>query len=70
MHAMTVAHKTLPFGTKLRVTCQSTGKQVVVKVNDRGPFHGNRVLDLSYGAAKALGTTQKGVSKVKYEILN
>lgn len=70
MHAMTVAHKTLPFGTKLRVTCQTTGKQVVVKVNDRGPFHGNRVLDLSYGAAKALGTTQKGVAKVKYEILN
>ena len=70
MHAMTVAHRTLPFGTKLRITCQTTGKQVVVKVNDRGPFHGNRVLDLSYGAAKALGTTQKGVSKVKYEILN
>ena len=70
MHAMTVAHKTLPFGTKLKVTCESTGKSVVVKVNDRGPFHGNRVLDLSYGAAKALGTVSKGVSKVKYEILN
>lgn len=70
MHAMTVAHKTLPFGTKLKVTCESTGKSVVVKVNDRGPFHGNRVLDLSYGAAKALGTVGKGVSKVKYEILN
>ena len=70
MHAMTVAHKTLPFGTKLKVTCESTGKSVVVKVNDRGPFHGNRVLDLSYGAAKALGTVNKGVSKVKYEILN
>lgn len=70
MHAMTVAHKTLPFGTKLKVTCQSTGKSVVVKVNDRGPFHGNRVLDLSYGAAKALGIVNKGVSKVKYEILN
>ena len=70
MYAMTVAHKTLPFGTKLKVTCESTGKSVVVKVNDRGPFHGNRVLDLSYGAAKALGTVNKGVSKVKYEILN
>ena len=70
MHAMTVAHKTLPFGTKLKVTCESTGKSVVVKVNDRGPFHRNRVLDLSYGAAKALGTVNKGVSKVKYEILN
>ena len=70
MHAMTVAHKTLPFGTKLKVTCESTGKSVVVKVNDRGPFHGNRVLDLSYGAAKDLGTVNKGVSKVKYEILN
>lgn len=70
MHAMTVAHRTLPFGTKLKVTCETTGKTVVVKVNDRGPFHGNRVLDLSYGAAKALGTVNKGVSKVKYEILN
>ena len=69
-NALTAAHRTLPFGTKLKVTCTSTGKSVVVKVNDRGPFHGNRVLDLSYGAAKALGTVGKGVSKVKYEILN
>lgn len=69
MHAMTVAHRTLPFGTKLRITCSTTGKQVVVRVNDRGPFHGNRVLDLSYAAAKTLGTTAKGVSRVKYEIL-
>ena len=70
MNAFSAAHRTLPFGTKLKITCTSTGKSVIVKVNDRGPFHGNRVLDLSYGAAKALGTTQKGVSKVKYEILN
>ena len=70
MNAFSAAHRTLPFGTKLRVTCTTTGKSVIVKVNDRGPFHGNRVLDLSYGAAKALGTVGKGVSKVKYEILN
>ena len=70
MNALSAAHRTLPFGTKLKVTCATTGKSVVVKVNDRGPFHGNRVLDLSYGAAKALGTVGKGVSKVKYEILN
>ena len=70
MNAFSAAHRTLPFGTKLKITCASTGKSVIVKVNDRGPFHGNRVLDLSYGAAKALGTVGKGVSKVKYEILN
>ena len=70
MNAFSAAHRTLPFGTKLKITCTSTGKSVIVKVNDRGPFHGNRVLDLSYGAAKALGTVGKGVSKVKYEILN
>ena len=70
MNAFSAAHRTLPFGTKLKITCTSTGKSVLVKVNDRGPFHGNRVLDLSYGAAKALGTVDKGVSKVKYEILN
>ena len=70
MHAMTVAHKTLPFGTKLKVTCESTGKSVVVKVNDRGPFAGrNRVLDLSKAAFLQIAPLSKGVTYVKYEIL-
>ena len=68
-NALTAAHRTLPFGTKLRVTCTTTGRSVVVRVNDRGPFHGNRVLDLSLGSAKAIGMVDRGVTKVKYEIL-
>ncbi|OOR89012.1 hypothetical protein B0181_07540 [Moraxella caviae] len=67
MHAMTAAHRSLPLNCYIRVTNKDNGKSVVVKVNDRGPFHGNRVLDLSYGAAKAIGLTQKGVGNVTIE---
>lgn len=70
MHAMTMAHRTLPFGSKVKVTCMSTGKSVVVKVNDRGPFHGNRIADLSYSAAKSLGIVKMGVAEIKLELLN
>jgi len=49
------------------VTNRSNGKSVIVKVNDRGPFHGNRVLDLSYGAAKSIGVTNAGTAKVSIE---
>lgn len=70
MHAMTMAHRTLPFGSKVKVTCMTTGKSVVVKVNDRGPFHGNRIADLSYGAAKSLGIVKIGVAEIKLELLN
>lgn len=66
---LTAAHRTLPFGSKVRVTCTSTGKSTVVKITDRGPFHGNRVMDLSKAAAKEIGMLDKGVSKIKYEIL-
>ena len=69
-NALTAAHRTLPFGTKLRVTCTATGRSTIVKVNDRGPYHGNRILDLSVGAAKAIGMIEKGVTNVKYEVLN
>lgn len=65
--ALTAAHRTLPFGTKLRVTNQNTGQSVVVKVNDRGPFTGNRVLDLSHAAASAIGMIDSGLCKVKIE---
>lgn len=66
-HALTAAHRTLPFGTKIRVTNERTGKSVVVKVNDRGPFSGNRVLDLSHAAADAIGMIESGLCKVKIE---
>jgi rare lipoprotein A len=66
----TAAHRNLPFGTKLRVTNLKNGKSVVVRVNDRGPFIRKRVLDLSYGAAKALGITRAGVGKISFVIVD
>lgn len=69
MHGMTAAHKSLPLGCTVRVTNKANGKSVIVKVNDRGPFVGNRVLDLSYAASKALGFTDKGVTNVHIEVL-
>jgi rare lipoprotein A (peptidoglycan hydrolase) len=66
---LTAAHKTLPFGTKLRVTNPNNGKSVIVTVNDRGPFSGNRVLDLSYGAAKAIDMVRSGEINAKIEEL-
>jgi rare lipoprotein A len=68
--AMTAAHRTLPFGTKVRVTDKDTGKSVVVKITDRGPFHANRILDLSEGAAKRLGITKKGTCDVKLQVIS
>ena len=67
MNALTAAHRSLPLNCFIRVTNKANGKSVVVKVNDRGPFHGNRVLDLSYGAAKQLGITNAGTAKVSIE---
>jgi len=68
--AMTAAHKTLPLPTIVRVTDVKTGKSVVVLVDDRGPFvYDGRIIDLSMGAAKALGTYQKGVVKVRVQSL-
>ena len=67
-NAMTAAHKTLPFGTKLRVT--HGGQSVVVTINDRGPFIKGRVLDLSTGAARAIGLTSRGVGHVTAEIVS
>ena len=67
MNALTAAHRSLPLNCYIRVTNKTNGKSVVVKVNDRGPFHGNRVLDLSYGAAKQLGITNAGTAKVSIE---
>ena len=67
-NAMTCAHRSLPFGTKLRVT--HGGRSVVVTVNDRGPFIRGRVLDLSTGAARAVGLTSRGVGRVVAEVVS
>lgn len=64
---MTAAHKTLPLGSKIRVTNNINGKSIIVRVNDRGPFIAGRILDLSKGAANQLGFVQRGVTKVCYE---
>ena len=65
MYAMTAAHKTLPLPTYVRVTHLQNGRSVIVKVNDRGPFHDNRLIDLSYAAAKKLGITANGTGVVE-----
>jgi rare lipoprotein A len=62
---LTAAHRSLPFGTKLQVTNLRNGKSVVVRVTDRGPFRRGRVLDLSLGAANAVGMVSTGTAKVK-----
>ena len=66
-NAMTAAHRTLPFGTKLKVT--HGDRSVVVTINDRGPFIRGRVLDLSTGAARAIGLTSAGVGRVVAEVM-
>jgi rare lipoprotein A len=66
---LTAAHRTLPFGTKVRVTNLWNGRTAVVRINDRGPFHGNRVIDLAHGAANQLGVVASGVAQVKLEVL-
>jgi rare lipoprotein A len=65
--AMTAAHPKLPLGTEVTVTAPSTGKQVEVEINDRGPYVGGRAIDLSQGAATRLGSAQEGVAEVKIE---
>jgi rare lipoprotein A len=66
---LTAAHRTLPFGTRLRVTNLKNAKNVVVEVNDRGPFKDDRVLDLSEGAARVLDMINDGVIDVEIEII-
>lgn len=70
MYAMTAAHKTLPLPTYVRVTHLNNGRSVVVKVNDRGPFHQGRIIDLSYSAAKKLGITATGTAAVEVVALD
>jgi len=70
MYQMTAAHKTLPLPTYVRVTHLKNGQSVILRVNDRGPFHRNRLIDLSYVAAKKLGITATGTGVVEIEAIN
>jgi len=65
----TAAHVSLPFGTVVRVDDLDTGRSVVVTINDRGPFVAGRIIDLSYGSAKALGMVERGVARVRIQVL-
>jgi rare lipoprotein A len=67
---LTAAHRTLPFGTRLKVTDLSTGRSVTVRVNDRGPFIPGRIVDVSHSAAESLGMTGRGLAKVKLDIVD
>jgi rare lipoprotein A len=67
---LTAAHPTLPFGTRLRVTNVSTGRSVTVRINDRGPYVPGRVVDVSYSAAETLGIVDRGVAKVKLDVIH
>ena len=69
MYALTAAHKTLPLPTYVRVKNLNNGREAIVKVNDRGPFHTGRIIDLSYGAAAKLGIFPKGTAPVEIEAL-
>lgn len=66
---MTAAHRSLPFGTKVRVTNLWNGRSAVIRINDRGPFVAHRVIDLGHGAASTLGLTSSGIANVKLEVL-
>jgi rare lipoprotein A len=68
-NSLSAAHKTLPLGTQVRVTDARSGKSVVVRINDRGPYARGRVIDLSRAAAQEIGLTHKGVTRVKLEVL-
>ena len=70
MYAMTAAHKTLPLPTYVRVTHLENGRSIIVKVNDRGPFHEGRIIDLSYSAAKKLGVTATGTAPVEVSAID
>ena len=68
-HELTAAHPSLPFGTRVRVTDLTTGRSVTVRINDRGPFIPGRIVDVSYGAAESLGILDRGITKVKLDVV-
>jgi rare lipoprotein A len=67
--ALTAAHPTLPFGTRLRVTDVATGRSVIVRVNDRGPHVPGRIVDVSYSAAQMLGIVRRGTANVTIQVV-
>ena len=69
-NAMTAAHRTLPFGTRVRVRHLASGRSVVVRINDRGPYVAGRVLDLSKGAATKIGMTEHGIARISMTMLD
>lgn len=69
MYALTAAHRSFPFNTKVRVTNSGNGKSCIVRVNDRGPFKLERIMDLSLGAAEVLGMTKSGTANVTLEVV-
>jgi rare lipoprotein A len=70
MNGISAAHKTLPFGTVVRVVDMETGRSVVVRINDRGPFIEGRIIDLSKGAAEKLGIVERGITHVGLRIIS
>ena len=69
MYGGTAAHKEFPFNTIVRVTNENNGKSQIIRINDRGPYVGNRILDCSFGAAKKLGFVSEGTTTVKIEVI-
>ena len=69
MNGLTAAHRSLPFGTRVRVTNLRNGRSVTVRINDRGPYVGKRIIDLSRGAAQAVNMIRMGVALVRLEVL-
>ncbi|WP_423606934.1 septal ring lytic transglycosylase RlpA family protein [Sphingomonas sp. MS122] len=67
---LTAAHRTAPFGSRMRVTNLSTGRSVIVRINDRGPFRAGRVIDLSHAAAREIGMHRSGTAKVSLALLD
>ncbi len=69
-NALTAAHRSLPFGTQVQVTNLDNGRSVIVRITDRGPYSGNRVIDLSAGAARVIGVIQSGIAPVRLEVMS
>jgi len=70
MHALTAAHRTLPFNSYVRVTDLATDRSVIVRINDRGPYRSHRIIDLSSRAARELGIRGDGIARVRIELVN
>jgi rare lipoprotein A len=70
MHALTAAHRTLPFNTRVKVTNLSSGLEVYVRINDRGPFRKDRIIDLSFAAAEKIGLIGPGTAEVELMVMN